>query len=282
MESSLHTDSRFNSPLFNMSLMKGVEVLMAFGPNRPDMNLPEIAEATGLSKSAAQRFAFTLEAMGCLRKDPRTKRYSLTPKTMEFGYRYLLVNPLIERANPYLLDLNRNTGETVNMAEADGSDMVFIARFPTHLYATVHMPVGRRLPMYCTSSGRAVLSLMPRDQARELLESSPRPRLTPTTVTDVERLMDLVDEARENGYAYSESEFYGGDCNIGVAITDSNLRPIAAINISAPTVRWTMARMRAELAPHLLETGRLVSRAHPSAADIEPFRKGYGLSPGYP
>lgn len=282
MMSAPEPDKRLSSPLFNMSLMKGIEVLTAFGPLNPDMNLPEIAAATGLSRSAAQRFAFTLETMGYLRKDPRSKRYSLTPKTVEFGYRYLLVNPLIHRANPFLLELNRTSGETVNMSEPDGTDMVYIVRFATNLHATVHMPVGRRLPMYCTASGRAFLSLLSPDYVRGLLESAPRPRMTPTTITDMEEIMDMIEMARENGYAHSTAEFYRGDLNIAVPITDAHGNPIAAVNISAPSARWSMDRLRAELAPHLLATGRQVSSGQPPVTDTEAFRKGYGMVPGYP
>lgn len=278
MENIEESDSRLSSPLFNTSLMKGIDVLLAFGPDRPDMNLPEIAATTGLSRSAAQRFAFTLETLGYLRKDARSKRYSLTPKTVEFGYRYLLVNPLIDRANPYLLELNRITGETVNCSEPDGADMVYVARFSTHLHATVHMPVGRRLPMYCTASGRVYLSLLPRDQAQELLESAPRPRVTPGTVTDIKQLMDLIDQAREKGFADSYEEFYRGDYNIAVPVIDGRGKPVAAINISAPSARWSKERFVNELVPHLLETGKQVSTGRPPTVDIEPFRRGYGTS----
>jgi len=265
-----------DSPLFNLSLQKGIAVLMAFGPGRADMNLPEIAEATGLGKSAAQRFAYTLESLGYLRKHPRTKRYSLTPKTVEFGYRYLLVNPMIERANPYLLALNQYSGETVNMAEPDGTDVVFVARFATALHATVHMPIGRRLPMYCTSTGRALLSVMPPAQARQLLESSPRPKINRNTVTDVDVIMDMLEESRETGFSYSSGEFYRGDLNIAVPILDAQGMGVAAVNISAPTVRWTLERLIDEMVPQLLETKRLISTVIPSAKAIEPFRKGYG------
>ncbi|MEO6958896.1 MAG: IclR family transcriptional regulator [Burkholderiaceae bacterium] len=267
-----------DSPLFNMSLHKGIDVLMSFGPDRRDMNLSEIADAAGLSKSAAQRFAYTLETLGFLRKDSRTKRFSLTPKTVELGYRYLLVNPLIERANPYLLDLNKRCGETVNMAEPDGTDMVYVARFATSLHASVHMPVGRRLPMFCTSSGRALLSAMPPDQAYEILKSSPRPKFTPATITDIDVLMGLLEEAREVGYSYSRGEYYRGDLNISLVILDAHGCPTAAVNISAPSVRWTPARLKRELVPELIETGRLISTTPPSPRDVEPFRQGYGTS----
>src|SRR3546814_11732545 len=90
------------SPLFSMSFSKGIDVLAAFGPDRPFMNLPEMAAAAGISKSSAQRFAYTLETLGFLSKDPDRKRYALPPKIPELGSRYLLVDALVQRANPYL------------------------------------------------------------------------------------------------------------------------------------------------------------------------------------
>ncbi|MEI2416266.1 IclR family transcriptional regulator [Orrella sp. JC864] len=267
-------DDPTRSPLFNATFAKGVEVLAAFGPGRETMNLRDIATATGMTKSAAQRYAYTLEVMGLLRKDAETKRYSLTPRTMELGYRYLLVDPLVQRANPYLQDLNRQCGETVNLAELDGTDMVYVARFATHLKTAVHMPMGRRLPVFCTSSGRAMLSAMPPEQARALLQAAPRPKYTSTTVTDVDALMRIVERAREDGYSTASGEYYRGDLNLGVAVYDAQGRPAGAVNISAPSSRWTLARMRRELAPLLMETCRLISTTPPKPQAMEPFQVG--------
>ena len=38
--------------------------------------------------------------------------------------------------------------------------------------------------------------------------------------------------------------------------------PLAAINISAPTSRWTLSEMRSKLAPLLLQTARAASLGH--------------------
>lgn len=266
-----------NSPLFIQSLATGLDVLLAFNSERTSMNLPEIAEATGISKSAAQRFAFTLEALGFLRKHPATKRYSLDPKTLKFGYHYLLSNPLIGRANPYLLDLNRRSRETVNLSEACGAEMVFIARFPSPEHSIVHIPIGRRLPMFCTAAGRAYLSALPESEARAILKASERVKMTPTTVTDFGRLMDLIAEARENGFAYANQEYYRGDLNLAVPLLDVSGRPIAAVNISAATSRWTLEELRERMVPMLIETARLISTTPPTPSALEPFQRGYGV-----
>lgn len=111
------------------ALAKGLTVLAAFVPGHGEMTLGELTEATGLNKSTVQRSAFTLEALGYLVKDPNSRRFRLTPKSLELGGGYLRLGELIERANPYLHELNRNTGESCNLLEPCGSDMVYVARF---------------------------------------------------------------------------------------------------------------------------------------------------------
>lgn len=264
------------SPLFNQSLEKGLAVLLAFNPQSETMNLAEIAVRCGMSKSAAQRFAYTLEVLGYLRKDPATKRYSLTAGTLALGYRYLLVNRTVERANPFLLDLNRACGETVNFSEPLGTDMVYVGRFPTSRTTPVHMPLGRSLPMYCTSAGRAYLSLLPHSERRALLEASDRVAYTRSTVIEVPKLLALCAEASERGYAYAASEYYEGDLNVGAAVVDASGCPLGAVNISAPATRWTLARVHRELAPLVIETARLISTRQPDLAQLEPFSMGSG------
>ena len=265
-----------SSTLFNQSLEKGLAVLLAFNPLSETMNLADIAEKCGMSKSAAQRFAFTLEVLGYLRKDPVTKRYSLTAATLAVGYRYLLVNHTVERANPFLLDLNRACGETVNFSEPDDTDMVFVGRFPTNRTTPVHMPLGRRLPMYCTSSGRAYLSMLKVSERTALLEASDRVAYTRSTITEIPKLLALCADAAKRGYAYSASEYYLGDLNVAAAVLDVSGRPLGAVNISAPSTRWTLARVQSELAPLIIETARLISTRQPDLGQLEPFSMGSG------
>lgn len=247
------------SPLFNNSLRKGLDILMAFGSQNPDMNLPEIAKATGLSKSAAQRYAYTLESMGFLSKNERTKRYALTPKTVELGYRYLLVNPLIEKANPFLKELNRITGETINLSVPNLGDMIYVARFTTTKSVTLNMPVGQNLPMFCTASGRAYLSHLPINKIKENLSLKALIKYTPNTITDPDELIDMIVDANRVGYAYACGEYYRGDLNLAVAITNAHKKPIASVNISAPSSRWTLDNMRKELVPYLLSISKQLS-----------------------
>jgi DNA-binding IclR family transcriptional regulator len=137
--------------------------------------------------------------------------------------------------------------------------MVYIARFPSHKRFFIHMPIGRRLPMYCTASGRAYLSALPRDEVRDILQRSALRAFTPHTLTDIPRILEIVDAARELGYAWASEECYRGDLTLGAPILGANGRPVAAVNLSGPTSRWTLAELRNQLAPLLLQTARAAS-----------------------
>ena len=187
------------SLLFNQSLEKGLAVLQAFSARRRTMTLADVAAATDITKSSAQRMVFTLEKLGYVRKHPKTRRYQLTPRVMEIGFNYLAANSLIDVANPFLAELTKVTTETSCLTEPDGLDMVYVARFVSAQFVPVHMPIGSRIPMYCTASGRAYLSALPEDEARGLIEASDRVTHTAHTRTDVDEILEVLRQVRRQG-----------------------------------------------------------------------------------
>lgn len=248
-----------HNPLFNDSAQKALAVLEAFGRGRRVLKLAEAAELAGITKASAQRCIHTLEALGYLRRDRRSTGWGLTPRALGIAHAYLSGYHLIEQATQHLVDLNRATGESVSLSEPDGTDMVFVARFPSHKRFLIHMPIGRRLPMYCTASGRAYLSALTAADAQRVLRQSSLQALTPATVTDPRRIMELIEAAHADGYAYSDQECYRGDVTVAAPVIGEDGQPVGSINISAPTSRWTLEEMRGKLAPLVMETARAVS-----------------------
>jgi IclR family pca regulon transcriptional regulator len=151
------------SSLFVGSTEKAFQVLHAFdGPSR-HMTLVDIARASGLDRSATQRLVHTLEALGYLYRVPDTRNYGLTTKVLQFSYNYVRANELIDKASPYLLDISRRLGETTNLLELDGHEIVFVARFPGQHLVNIDIVVGARLPamfptIACATSSRKRIS----------------------------------------------------------------------------------------------------------------------------
>lgn len=248
-----------NSLLFNQSLEKGLGVLRAFNGQRRTMTIAEVGEAVGINKSSAQRMVYTLEQLGYLRKHPQTRRYQLAPRVMEIGFNYLSANPMIEIANPFLSELSNVTTETSCLTEGDGDEMVYVARFVSAQFVPVHMPIGSRIPMYCTGSGRAYLSALPEAEAQALIEAAHRVAHTQHTLTTVEAILEALRQTRQRGYAINREELFLGDMTLAAPVLGASGRPLGAIHVVAPTSRWTLEEAERRLAPPLLQCARAVS-----------------------
>jgi len=255
------TSHALNSSLFNHSLQKGLAVLCAFSVARRSMTLADVAEATGINKSSAQRLIFTLVSLGFVRKNAQTRRYQLTPRVLRIGFNYIAAHPLIDLANPFLAELTTLTTETTCLTEADGLDMVYLARFISTQSVPVHMPIGSRIPLYCTACGRAWLSALPESEALALLRASERRAHTRHTLLDEAAILAELAQARERGWALNREELLLGDMVLGAPVIGPHGRPVAAVHVVAPTSRWTPESARARLAPALLACVRGLSSA---------------------
>lgn len=255
-----HNDAR-GAPMFNQSIEKGLGILAAFGPNGRSMSIGQIAEAVGITRSSAQRVVFTLEALGYLSKDPFTRRYELANKVMEIGCNYLETNPLIDSANPILSAANSACDETVSLIEPCGLQMVYVATFTSRKPIVAHMTIGSRMPIYCTAAGRAYLSGLEDDEVMKILQSEERKRITVHTRTEIDEIFPIIQEARARGFATNFEEYYLGHMNVGAPVFNASGRAIAAVNLIAPTSRWSTEELTSKLGPMVLDCARAITNA---------------------
>jgi IclR family transcriptional regulator, pca regulon regulatory protein len=241
---------------FVQSLDRGLAVIRAFGPDRERLSLSEVARATGLTRAATRRFLLTLVKLGYVRNDGR--EFSLRPRVLELGYAYLSGLAMPEIAAPHLEELVARVRESSSISVLDGHHIVYVARVPTKRIMAVAISVGTRFPAYATSMGRVLLAGMsPEELDRYLAEAALEP-ITARTVTEPARLRDIVTEVARQGYAIVDQELEEGLRAIAAPIRGTGESVTAAINLSAHASRVSMAAMRSELLPLLLETARRI------------------------
>jgi IclR family pca regulon transcriptional regulator len=249
------------SSLFVGSVEKAFQVLEAFRDTHRAMSMAEIARAAQLDRSATQRLVHTMELLGYIRRLPGSSQYALAPKVLTLSYNYLRSRELIERASPYLLDISRTLGETCNLQELDGHEIVFLARFPGKHLVNVDFAVGYRLPAVFTASGRAMVSKLDAAKRKEIVRATPMNPVTPYTEIDTKLLLVRIDEAADKGYSIVMNQTLVGDISVAAAITDHHGYPVAAINIAVPTTRWTVEKAEEQLLPHVLLAATSISQA---------------------
>ena len=154
--------------------------------------------------------------------------------------------------HPSLKKLSEQTGETVHLVRREGTEAVYIDKVESNV-SSIRMVsrVGRRIPLYCSGVGKALLAELPDPEIREIWNSSEIVSLTPYTVTKFQDLMERIGTVRKVGYAMDDEENEEGVRCIAVSIPDYHKEPVYALSISAPVSRMTDARI-AELAVDVL------------------------------
>ena len=250
-----------DDPLFVASLEKGMRVLDAFRDASDSLGLTDIASITGLGKSAAQRFIHTWERMGYLIKDPASRRYRLGPRVVELGYFFLRSDRLVSMAAPHLVALRDRCGLAVHMSVLAGTDMIYLLRLPSRQLTLAEMLPGRRMPAWCNSGGRMLLTPQDDDAIRQALLRAPPRAFTPRTVVDPDALLALIRQAREDGYALNEDQVLQNQVGAAVLVRDARDVPLAAISVRAPRHDYPTDRLLSDIVPQLFRTAQAIQDA---------------------
>lgn len=247
-------------PLMVNSVEKALRVLSAFGRQHPTLNLSQVAAEADLDVSAAQRFTHTLVCLGFLRKDPQTKHFELTAKTLDLGYHFIRSSRLIDRAMPYLMHLSKETEETVNLTVLDGTEIIFVSRFLSRHVLNTDVIIGTRMPAYCAAPGIAILSRLPEEESLAVIDASELKPHTPSTTWRRDDLLEKLRRSSAQGYATAFEEFYLGDASIAAPILDHRGGAEAAVNIAVSCARYSREEVIARFSPLVIAAAHAISR----------------------
>jgi IclR family pca regulon transcriptional regulator len=243
------------------ALERGLDVLESFSRESPSLSMTEIADLAGLSKSTAFRVAHTLEELGYLNRDPETKRYRPGLKVLRLGFSALNSLEMGQIAQPFLKALSAQSGNTTNMTIRDDKDIVYIARNKTQEILSLDLHLGSRLPVHCTSQGKAQLIDLSMEEVNQLLGPGPYPMLGPNTITTLDDLVTELERVRRQGYAINDQELAAGIRSVAAPVRGPERKVIAAINISVPSARASRKELEDTLAPMAIEAARQISLA---------------------
>lgn len=246
---------------FVNSLGKGIAVLEAFSAHPGPMSLQEIAGFAGLDKSTVQRMAYTLLQLGYLRKGLDGRGFCLGPKVLDRSFDFLRSWPLIERATPVLNELQQTSHERVDLSIFDDLTICYAIRRQSKrqtFYATL---IGRRIPTFCSSGGRAIMARLSGAEVDSILKRSRLEALTPKTLLDPVGIRRQVLRAREDGYSLVHDESLIGEVAVACAVLDHRARPVAAIHIAGSLSEWSPESYAKRFAPLVVEAASALSGA---------------------
>jgi IclR family pca regulon transcriptional regulator len=244
-------------PDFIEALARGLEVITAFGPHRPEMTLAEVAGATGLARPTARRILLTLEELGYVRADGRG--YALTPRVLDLGVAYVRSMGLWDVARPHLERLVARTNESCSIAQLDGSDIVYVARVAVPKIVGLSVQIGTRFPALPTSLGKVQLAALPPDELEAVLAEPTRSGLVPRWRPDrAERDAELR-QVRARGWALTDEQLALGIRSVAAPLRDGTGRVVAGVNVNCHAAETPVEKLLDHHLPLLLQTAGEIS-----------------------
>jgi DNA-binding IclR family transcriptional regulator len=221
------------------------------------ISLSDLSSLINMPKSSTHRYLGTLQDLGLAeRKDG--DRYFLGTKVIEIAGAFLAKSDLRNESQAVMNELAEMSGETVHMAVPSAKEVVYIAKIESARALGMSAHVGTRLPMYCTSLGKAILAFSDPDLIDSVLMDDLKAR-TAHTKTSPRALRGELVSIRSQGFALDNEENEPGIRCVGAPVLDYSGKAIGAISISGPCDRITLDRAM-QLGPVIWECTQRVSK----------------------
>ena len=141
------------------SVRRAASLLRAFGNGTAELGVSELGRQLNLHKSTVSRLLSTLESEGLLERAPGTEKYRLGPEIARLAGHVEQIGDVREVARPFLVELAELTRETANLAILDGNEVNNVDQVSGPHLVRVGNWVGRRTPLHCVATGKALLAI---------------------------------------------------------------------------------------------------------------------------
>ena len=193
-----------------------------------EAKLSHIAARIGIPTSTAHRLLSTLESSGHVMRPTGSghRPYLAGPALFDLAAaRDRAEDQLVRRAEPYLVSLAEELGETVHVAVLRGRRTWFLAGHESPRDLRTGLRIGEGHPVEASSAGRAILARLPPEDLSRLLGSD---------APDAE-LEHVLEETRRQGYAVHMIE--PDTTAVGAAVVDPHSCVRGALTVGGPTSR---------------------------------------------
>lgn len=201
------------------------------------MTHAEISRRTGVPKSSLTALLHNLVGRGYIEQLQDTQQFQLGEGAYALARRGAHNRDLLRASGPWLQRLMLDTGESAGLSvlRNDMAERIASAQSPNAVLYSVH--VGVMQPLYASSAGKVLLAWLPPAEREAYLQRVKlRPR-TEQTIRSTAVLRRQLNQIREEGVAWSFSEFTVGIVGLAVPVLDVHGRVLAAVGLALPASR---------------------------------------------
>ena len=230
-----------------MDLVQSVDrtltILEVLSDYSDGLGITEISERVNLHKSTVYRLLSTLTYKGYVVQDEESSKYKITFKLFELGSKKVDKLDLLKSSKPYTKMLMESVNEVVHLIIREDNEIVYVDKVEANNTISMASRVGKRNPLYCTATGKAMLAFLPEEEVLKIWKSSKIIRLTENTITDFILYKKELQEIKKIGYAIDDEENEMGVKCVGAPILNIKGDVAGAISVSGPIHRITEDKM---------------------------------------
>jgi IclR family acetate operon transcriptional repressor len=225
------------------SLSAALRLLAFFNSEREGWRVTDLASKAGFHKSQISRILRTFEAHGFIERTPESGEYRLGRAFRSYAVLVRSDEDLVRVARPVMHELNRKTQGTILLKIRDQGETVTVDKVESGHFLRLGYPIGHRLPLNASASGKVFLAYMPWAEVIELHSHGWFCRFTPHTKIDPKAIGKESGAVRRRGFAVSNEEHLLGARAVAAPIFGGDSRLTATLGIGLPVTLFPKGRI---------------------------------------
>lgn len=217
--------------------LRVIKIINLISSNNGLLTLSDISKYAEIPIGTLHPILRTLTELNFVSFNPQKNTYSIGIKLFISGNAFIQSKDSLSGIEHVLEELTFKSGETSHFAKLDGGNVLYLAKVESMKPVRMYSAIGKQLPAYGTSLGKALMSGMTKNEIKALYPNG-LIALTEHTITDFDVLYSQIESIREVGFAYECEESNEGVRCIAVPVEKEG-RIVAAISIGIPVFRYT-------------------------------------------
>lgn len=246
--------------LTQSTLIRGLQIIEKIVQAERSVSSAYLAEDLDLPKATVHRIAQQLEAEGFLQREPEGKRFTASRRLKDLAISTLSSSVINAHRHTILKSLSDELNETCNLTMLDGASIIYLDRVEANWPYRIHLPIGTRVPLHCTATGKLFLAHMRGSQRKRVLGNEALTRYTALTMTDMSELEQELRETLRHSIGYDRGEFIEDMIAIAVPIKNPQKQMCFSLAIHAPASRRSINELYDYL-PILRRAAQQLARA---------------------
>lgn len=240
-------------------LEKSFLILDLLQKNVSPTSITDISKKLSIYPSTIYRILCTLKSGGFVEQDPKTQKYLLGMRLVEFGSSKLNNMNLTKEIGPYLKELKEKFNETAHLGVLRENKLLYLAKEESSQTIRMVSQIGNLAPIHCTGLGKILLAFLPPKEKDKILNKTKLIAYTNNTITNRKILEDELSKIKKQGYSIDNEEHEKDVFCIAVPVSNFENQTIAAISISIPKFRMNFNKQK-EIKEALINTSDAISR----------------------